>query len=58
MKERKYVVKIDIEKALNNAYKRQEERRLYDDNNVLRELFVKLNPQTMIDRTIKDYSIK
>lgn len=58
MKEdRKVMVSIDISKATANAYKRQEIYNSYSDN-VIREVLVKVNPQTMIDRTIKDYSIK
>lgn len=58
MKEdRKVMVSIDITKATANAYKRQEIYNSYS-NNVIREVLVKVNPQTMIDRTIKDYSIK
>lgn len=57
MKEdKKIMVSIDISKATSNAYKRQEAFKSYD--NAIREVLIRVNPQTMIDRTIKDYSTK
>ncbi|MCQ2978676.1 MAG: hypothetical protein MJ245_02650 [Clostridia bacterium] len=46
------IVNIDIKKAVDNAYKRQEVFNKYDGT--IREVLIKVNPQTMIDTTIKN----
>lgn len=55
---KKNIVRIDISKAVDNAFKGQEQAKLYNNNNVLRELLIKVNPQTMVDKAVKEYTLK
>lgn len=55
---KKNIVRIDISKAVDNAFKGQEQAKLYNNNNVLRELLIKVNPQTMVDKAIKECTLK
>lgn len=55
---KKNIVRIDISKAVDNAFKGQEQAKLYNNNNVIRELLIKVNPQTMVDKAVKEYTLK
>lgn len=55
---KKNIVRIDISKAVDNAFKGQEQAKLYNNNNVIRELLIKVNPQTMVDKAVREYTLK